>query len=63
MILRGTKGFGDLGRQRQGKIEQSRGPSPEGRSCPGAKGTESGLGAFRHFAHSVSVRFAGADIF
>lgn len=28
-----TKGFGDLGRQQQGNTEQSRGPSPEGRSC------------------------------
>lgn len=33
VIPGGAKGFGDLGQQQQGMTKQSRGPSPEGRSC------------------------------
>ena len=38
-------------------------PGQRLRSCPGAKGTGGDLGAFPHFARSVSVHFAVVDMF
>lgn len=68
----GRRGLGAWGGSSKGRLgrvedpalrEDAANPRQGLGSCPGAKGTGGGLGAFPHFSGSVSVHFAAVDVF